>query len=149
MERLDAVSPRIVECLRDASPETLRSTAIAACEFALSRVIVPYDIVSEAMDALRRQPMARERFSTKLAALAERLDQDYFELHAAAGERRDANDEWLTRFHQARAATAVAYACDEDAWTAAVESIYEAAMAIPESERDALFKLVETRIAKV
>ncbi|MFC7625929.1 hypothetical protein [Microlunatus sp. GCM10028923] len=130
--RLDSVEGDLADRIRAASPERQRAAVAAAAEFVIGATGVSGDGVADALNALQSGTADADR-QRRLDQLAERLDDEAFDLQDAG---RD--EEYSARFAQARAVSALAYAFDPDAETAALDGIYEARATAPDGQRDGI-----------
>ena len=130
--RLDSVEVSLAARIRAASPERQRAAVAAAAMFVIDATGVSDDSVTEALNALQSGAADADR-QRLLDQLAERLDDEAFDLQDAGR-----NEEYSTRFAQARAVSALSYAFDPDAETAALDGIYEARATAPDGQRDGI-----------
>ncbi|MGH7128649.1 MAG: hypothetical protein ACREJB_17115 [Planctomycetaceae bacterium] len=128
MVRLSTISPDLVVRLRRMSAAERRELAVAACEFAVSRVELQHPSIDRALSLLRQGSQLPPEDRTALETLAADLDERYFDLQDAAEDGRAGPEDFLHPFAQARAVAALLSVFHEDSLTAAEEAIYEAAM---------------------
>jgi hypothetical protein len=142
MRGIDLVFPEPTDVLRAASTEQRRSAALAACEFATVRAPVDEPIVARAIRDLRAGLRLTDDTRKELDALAEHLDDEYFDLRDEAEAGRASEADWLPLFEKARAVSALSSAGHSDSLEAASEAIYEAAATVDEEEKKGLLELV-------
>jgi hypothetical protein len=124
--RLDTVAPDLVERLEgEEEPELRRLTANVA-QAALREQDVRDESIDGGLAALREGRFGDSEEREAVKAFADRLDELAWDLQ----ERVDAGEaeqvDYLTAFRKARGATALWFALDADARTAAIETAYEA-----------------------
>lgn len=134
MTRLESLSPDLGDKLQRASAVKQRAASLAACEFAISHAKVEHAIVEKALEKVRRAGVLAPQERDELVALAEQLDEEYFNLQEAAEEGRASTEDYMRLFGQARAVAALSFAGGEDALQAATEAIYEAAATTEDKE---------------
>jgi hypothetical protein len=126
-DRRDLLDPRVRSALERASPEQLRRLALAAATCAVQSIETRPseldDLLSEAQGFQGEASIA-----DRVRLLAEELDDRYLALHAESGG--DTSDREVLLFRVARAAAAIAFACEPDPEYAASESLYEATHAL-------------------
>lgn len=140
MIRLEAVSKELVEKLAAATSGQRKKAVILACEHALQAASLSIPIVDYSLEKLRQGEIFSSQLMLELNALAERLDNEYFELQEESGESSGFSSGVLSLFSQARAVSALAFAGGEESIASSAESIYEASAAVDDS--DALLKIV-------
>lgn len=138
MMRLETIAPEVVLLLKRARLDQARRAAWAACDVALQTVPLGDDI------ARIRSVCDRESLSSQqqleLREFIARSDQEYFELHEASESGRAAKQDFLRKFAEARAASALLFAAQADGAEMAGEAIYEAAAAV-EDKQDLFTKI--------
>ena len=123
----------------------MRAAALAACEFAASHTNFQHPLVREALEKLRKGPATLSATQqSELEALVETLDNEYFDLQEADHEGRASTGDYLQKFAQARAVSAVLFAFKDDAYEASTQSVYEAAAAL--KDKNPLFSVVEATL---
>jgi hypothetical protein len=142
MNRLETLAPDLAERLRRASPDKQRAAALAACQFAIAKANVPHAGIEEACKGLRSGAGLSAAQQSEIEALAASLDNEYFDLQEAAEEGRATTEDYLRKFAQARAVSAVLFASKSDPLEASTEAVYEAAAAA--EDKGALFSAVES-----
>jgi hypothetical protein len=144
MDRLETLAPELVRQLTNASPTRQRATAIVAAEFALERTGLRSRVIDESRRSLQAvgQVSAAER--TALEQLRANLDSEYFQLQEAAERREAGSEEYLRKFAQARAVSALLFASMTNPFEASAEAIYEAAAAL--DDKRPLFAAVESAL---
>ncbi|MES2788383.1 MAG: hypothetical protein V4719_02095 [Planctomycetota bacterium] len=120
--------------LRRAQESRQRAACLAACEFAVATTGISSSAVVQALQLLRVSQPISAGLKHDLGTLMQRLDEEYFDLKEAAEERNASESEWKRVFSQARAASALAFASNENAFEAATEAIYEATTAVDDRE---------------
>lgn len=121
--RLNTNFPALAAAFHRASAFKRREAARVAVEIVIARTSLQGDLISEALELLRRRADPPRGLREHLDALAARLDESYFD----AADNGDAAS--LTLFSSARAIAAVAYALSGDD-KVLHEAIYEATVAI-------------------
>lgn len=144
MNRLETLAPTIAEGLRQASPTRQRAAALAACQFAIAKANVRHDCVEQAYNVLRKGTELSAAQQSELEVLVANLDNEYFSLQEAAEEGRTTNEEYLRKFAQARAVSALFFASKSDPLEASTEAVYEASTAV--EDKEALFSTVESAL---
>lgn len=142
MDRLETLAPELVKRLSQASPAKQRAAAIAASEFAIEKADVQHAAVDEARETLRTAGGMSAAQQAAVEALVSILDNEYFDLQEAADEGRATTEDYLRKFAQARAVSALLFASKGDPFEASTEAIYEAAAAI--DDKRPLFSVVES-----
>ena len=138
--RLDSVNKDLAARIRAAPPSRQRAAAAAAAAVVIDATRVAESQVVEARRALE-SGAADEGRQHDLDQLAERLDDEAFDLQDA-----EEHETYSERFAQARAVSALAYAFDPDAETAALEGIYEARSTVPDSGRAEIIAAAEAHL---
>ena len=127
--RLQLIAKELMAELMSVDEASLRRVAVAVSMLALQRSGLESPVVNKALEYLNEGRLVPQRIRTDLEDLVDQLDEKYFDLKEAA-EAADKGDEmWHPEFHQARAAAAVFFVCEEDPLLAASESAYEASVA--------------------
>lgn len=134
MSRLETISKSLATALHHAPANRQRAACLAACEFAIAQTGVGSPAVEQALRMLRSsQPISAE-LKHALDTLAQRLDEEYFDLQDAAEESDATEDEWKRAFSQARAVSALVFAFGENAFDAASEAVYEATATVDDNQ---------------
>jgi hypothetical protein len=127
LTRMETEWPDLTRLLRAATPARQLAASLAGCELALARTGLDEPLLTAACRRLRQgQRTLSPDERSQLEALANRLDQEYFDLHDAAEVGQASEAQWTAKFYQARATAAVLNAFDANPFEAARESIYEA-----------------------
>src|SRR5262249_20350290 len=103
------------------------AATLEACRFALAAAQLHHPTLERAINCLEGSHPPTDEERTRMAVVAEQMDQDALEIMRAADEGRASREEYLAAFSQARAASAVLWALAHDPLVAAAEAIYEAA----------------------
>ncbi|TCC54257.1 hypothetical protein E0H73_39600 [Kribbella pittospori] len=144
MLRLETVDPGLVAMVDGASDATRR--AVAAAAVALTREWTGLNdervLALPAAVAEGRVGDCSERRAVN--SLVEELDGVQWDVQDGVDAGDATAEEHLEAFSRARAAASVAFAADDDARSAALEGLYEAAMAIDDLGmlRDAVGRVV-------
>jgi hypothetical protein len=146
MSGLAFLSQELDTKLRSASPAQQRAASLVACQFALAKARIEAPVVANALAELRAGRAFSPSLKAQLDSLAEKLDEQYFDLKDAAEAGTADPKQWQDMFAKARAVTALSYAGDEDAYKAAAESIYEAAFTILDDNKQELLAMVEAAL---
>jgi hypothetical protein len=130
--RLDALSPDLAVLLARADPRARQLAVLAACSQAVAASGGSSPEVGRGLELLEQassgNDLERAALLRRLGVLQEELDEVYFELQAQE-EGRVSQGSHLPKFRQARAVSAVVFGLRSDA----LEAVYEAAAAVPES----------------
>ena len=133
-DALRDLSKDVADKLDNIGDRERREAALLACKRAISRRGPATPEIARGLRMLESGIYGEEGAISAIQRLVEEIDMQYF----AAQERYDAGqgDEatFLKLFRAARAASAVAFALDNDPLTAAVWSIYEASAALGDHE---------------
>lgn len=126
--RLNTLSRSITEQLLAAQSGQQRAAALIACRMAIDNTSLKHVLVDEVLDVLQAEGKITDHVKAALSKLADELDNGYFDL--ANKTNSDSATEMAARqmFCQARAVTALRFACDDDIHISAAEAVYEAAM---------------------
>jgi KaiC/GvpD/RAD55 family RecA-like ATPase len=144
MNRLESLAPDVAERLRQASPDKQRAAALAACQFAIAKADVRHAGIEDACNGLRKGDGLSTAQLSEIESLAASLDNEYFDLQEAAEEGRANTEDYLRKFAQARAVSALLFASKSDSLEASTEAVYEAAAAVEDKER--LFATIESAL---
>jgi hypothetical protein len=144
MIRLQTLDPGLVQRLRQASPAKQRAAALAASEFAIEKANVYHAGIEEARKSLRDGGGLSVAQRAELEALLSKLDNEYFDLQCAAEEGRATAEDYLQKFAQARAVSALLFASNDAPFEASTEAIYEAGAAI--GDKLPLFSAIESAL---
>ena len=120
--------------LRHAPENRQRAASLAACEFAVAHTGLVAPVVEQTLCTLRASRPISAESRHALETLAQQLDENYFDLPEAAEEGNAPEDARKLAFSRARAASALAFAADENALEAASEAIYEAAATVDDNK---------------
>ncbi|MEX0677020.1 MAG: hypothetical protein WD063_08095 [Pirellulales bacterium] len=142
MDRLETLAPELVQRLSQASPAKQRAAAIAASEFAIEKAHIQHAAVDEACESLRTAGGISAAQQAEVEALMSILDNEYFDLQEAAEEGRATTEDYLRKFAQARAVSALLFAAKDDPFEASTEAVYEAAAAF--DDKRPLFLVIES-----
>jgi hypothetical protein len=142
LSRLEALSPKTAHAIRRASEAKQRLAVLLACEIAVCESMVADGIVEDALKAMRERAVNVGDIRIQLNHRSEEFDRDYFRLKQAAEDERRIDDECMIPFVKARALAALCFGLEQDLQTAALEAIYEAAVAVKEKERPKFFDMV-------
>jgi hypothetical protein len=142
MNRLLTLAPELVQRLQQATHAKQRAAALAASEFAIDAANVQNACIAELLNSLRQHGRTSEAQRQELETLKSDLDDEYFELKESAEQGKTTSHEYLRKFAQARAVSALLFACNDDPFEAATEAIYEAAAAFDNPQP--LFKLIKS-----
>jgi hypothetical protein len=127
---LNTLAPDLLERLVRYDEALSRELASRFAQAALAAVPVTDSSVERALDVLRAGVSGDRALQDELQALVDALDQEQWDYEARVDE--GASDlEDPRGFARARAVSALAFALDPDALTAAAESAYEADAACP------------------
>lgn len=140
-DSLQQIAPDLSERLRGETDDRLRTVAVAVCRFAVKNSALDSAIVRDVLDRLERGRGVPEGLRTDLEEFVEDLDKHYFEMYRAAQAGLPGSKEVDAAFQKARAAAAVLAACEEDAFVAAAECLYEGWAAI-DQDTTAIRRLV-------
>lgn len=124
--RLNTIAPDLVEQLEREPEPRLRTMAEGVVDAALRDAEIRSETVDSALAALRagRYGESDERSATK--ALADELDEAAWDIQERVDAGEAEQEDYLSAFRRARAATALWFALDDDPQTAAMEAAYEA-----------------------
>lgn len=124
--RLNTIAPDLVEQLEREPEPRLRTMAEGVVDAALRDAEIRSETVDSALAALRagRYGESDERSATK--ALADELDEAAWDIQERVDAGEAEQEDYLSAFRRARAATALWFALDDDPLTAAMEAAYEA-----------------------
>lgn len=124
--RLNTIAPDLVEQLEREPEPRLRTMAEGVVDAALRDAEIRSETVDSALAALRagRYGESDERSATK--ALADELDEAAWDIQERVDAGEAEQEDYLSAFRRARAATALWFALDDDPRTAAMEAAYEA-----------------------
>jgi hypothetical protein len=84
MMRLEAVAKELTVKLKAASPAKQRKAALAACRLATQTGLIEEPIVLDALDQLQQHGVLPTQSISELRALADQLDEKYFDLQDRA-----------------------------------------------------------------
>jgi hypothetical protein len=146
MSGLALLSQELDKKLHSAPSAKQRAASLVACEFALAKARLEADVADAALAGLRAGRAIPPSLKPQLDSLAEQLDEQYLDLKEAAEAGSTDPKQYQDMFAKARAVTALSNACDEDAYKAAGESIYEAAFTIMDDNKQELLALVESAL---
>jgi len=128
--RLDTLSPGLTELLERIDRDTRRSVVMTACSRAVAATGIPDSELTRGLDLLKSTDQdsdaERAEVVSRLSALQDELDEQYFTLQEQAEAGEPSKDSFLTRFREARAVAAIVFGLKGDA----AEAIYEAAAAV-------------------
>lgn len=127
--RLDSISTELADRLRNTSEEGLRRVATAAGRLGVARILISDARIDMALAALDRGELDGD-MRVRLDGLVEELDQAAWEVQQRAHAGRALENDYVTAFAKARAASALACALDVDPKRAAMEAVYEAQAAL-------------------
>lgn len=144
MNRLETLAPGLAERLRQASSDKQRAAALAACEFAIDKANLQHVGIQEACKTLRKGDSLSSSQQSEVETLVANLDNEYFDLQDAAEEGRATTEEYMRKFVQARAVSALLFASKSDPLEASTEAVYEAAIVV--EDREPLFSAVESAL---
>jgi hypothetical protein len=145
MTRLETASEQLAQELRHASVAKQRAATLRACELALQDADVGDAQVQLGLDQLREKGRLTAEARLRLKALADEADENYFDLQEKAPDSRKAQEDYRRFFRQARALSALYFAGEDDVLAGAMESIYEASVAV--DDKDGFYKSVRTALA--
>lgn len=128
--RLDVIAPDVSARLQHLSTKQLRQVTYTICKLALDRTDVQEPVLNEAMESLKAEQYDHVALHEQLGHLVERLDQKQWDAQDAVATGQADETTYLFAFAQARAAHAVYFALQSNAFTAATEAIYEAQAAL-------------------
>jgi hypothetical protein len=129
MNRIETIAPEIVDLIDRASLLLRHKILVGVCATAIEGSGIEHDIVSSMFNEFQRNGVILARMRKILQELANEFDEKYFDFQDS-GEGELA----LQRFRQARAIAALAFAGDNSNKTSALDAIYEAAMAVSDSQ---------------
>ena len=124
--RLNTIAPDIVEELEREEEPQLRLAAERVAGAALQEADVRDETVDRALTALRAGRYGESEERSAVKAFADRLDELAWDIQEQVDTGEAEQEDYLTAFRKARAATALWFALDEDPRTAAIEAAYEA-----------------------
>jgi hypothetical protein len=124
--RLNTVAPDLVERLEAEGQPELRRLTANVVEAALREQDVRDESVDRGLEALRAGRFGGTEDRAAVKALADRLDELAWDLQEQVDAGEAEQDDYLAAFRKARAATALWFALDPDARSAAIEGVYEA-----------------------
>jgi hypothetical protein len=142
MDRLETLAPELLRRLKQASPAKQREAAVAASEFAIEKAKIRDAEVDDARRSLHKGVGLSTAQRVELETLMSNLDNEYFDLLEAAEEGRASTEDYLRKFAQARAISALLFAGKDDPFEASREAIYEAAAT--SDDKQAFFSVVES-----
>ena len=148
MRGLALLSQDLDKTLHGAASTKQRAASLVACEFAVAKASVEAPVVATALAELQAGRVFPSSVKAQLDALAEKLDEQYFDFKEAAEAGCADPKQWQDLFAKARAVAALSNAGDEDAYIAAGESIYEAAFTVADENRHELLALIEAVLDK-
>lgn len=127
MDRLESVSPDLYQILRSCPPAALRSCAITAAKIALDETGGQDESTKAVFQQIESGKYGDSSLSREVQKESDESEDRYFKAEEAE-DNGDAplNTESLVYFSRARALSAVVYAGSENAFSGAVEAIYEA-----------------------
>jgi hypothetical protein len=131
--RLGSISSDLVARIENATASKQREIALKAAEFAIDQTGLNAAIAIRAFLAAKDGRFAVAR-RTELADLVSELDGHQFEVGERVEDGGASQEQYLSAFALARAATAVYCATDGDAKIAALEAAYEAAMTVDDPQ---------------
>lgn len=123
--RLDTVAPGLVDLIRAATPDEQRRIALAAAR----RAVVDAGVEDPVLVSTVGSGAADAAALDHVRRVAGVLDQQSFELQDDVDAGRAAGRDHAIAFARARAASAVAFALDQDA----LEAVYEAWHAVDDT----------------
>jgi len=138
--RLQSKDADIVQRLMQATSLQHRQIAIAAAEWALRMNGLNDLELTSAVKALKQDGKLSVDDKSKLEALVEKFDDEYFQ----AEDSGAAEEEYLQLFGKARAVSALLFSGGDDSFAAAAEAIYEASVATDDEKP--LFDLVRSHL---
>jgi hypothetical protein len=144
MNRLERLAPDVADKLRQAPPDKQRAAALAACEFAIAKANVQLASILEACEGLRKGSGLSPAQQSEIEAIVASLDNEYFDLQEAADEGRATMEDYLRKFAQARAISALLFASKSNPLEASNEAVYEAAAVV--EDKGPLFSAVESAL---
>ncbi|AZR21111.1 hypothetical protein NX81_000520 [Xanthomonas vasicola] len=133
--RLDSISPELVKKVYLAGEAQKRHAVVAACNHALNAVapLDPnYDFLIN--DITLGVLFSDEKLS-QINEVVSSLDERYFAAQDEGGENIGRGEDYLSFFSQARAIAALMYAGKGESSFYACEAIYEASMALDDSQQ--------------
>jgi hypothetical protein len=139
--RLNSLSESLVESLRQADESHRRQVELTACLMAVSSVGIRGDEIDAAIGMLSCGGERSATVRSKLQALSEQADEEYFQLRAEA--RRMTPDVALL-FRKARAFSALAFSLSPDS-KHLYEVVYEAICA--SENRTEAIRIVENALS--
>ena len=129
MNRIETIAPEIVNLMDRASLFLRHQILIDVCAAAIEGSGVKQETVHSIFNEFQKNRIILADMRKFLRDLEDEFDQEYFDFQDA-GEEELA----LQRFRQARAIAALASAGDNSTRTSALDAIYEAAMAVSDSQ---------------
>ena len=133
--RLEMVEKSLVERLKKANQTQQRDAARIACKLVFQAVSVDFPIVNDALKQLHRGSKLTIEQISGLNSLAAKLDEQYFDLQDRLDNEKSLYVDALRLFSQARAVSALSFACGELSLMSAAEAIYEASTAVDDGTR--------------
>lgn len=135
MMRLETLDKELAARIRVAKPCQQRAASLIACQVALHEVQMDINIVLQATEELRIKGVISHQQIAELNELVDQLDDAYFDLLVRSEDEPDLMPEAMCFFRQARAVSALSFAGGTDSLSAAMESIYEASIALDDATR--------------
>lgn len=145
MNHLSLIDSNLARRLEATDVDNRRDIAQAVAFTAVEHVNLDDPRIVAAIDALRAGQVGDTQERTTLEALVEELDNSALDAHDRLDEGTGSEAEYDREFSRARAATALWSAFEEDATTAASDSIYEAYHAVGE-EADVIRNVFGDRV---
>jgi hypothetical protein len=133
--RLELIAPELPAGLAHLPEPQLRGVALAAATFALEQTGLDDPVLGQALAAVRQDRRDDPGLRGRVESLVDTLDERQFELQEAVDNGEGDKVAQSAAFARARAANAVFYALDPDAFTAATDVLYEAYAATGDLER--------------
>jgi hypothetical protein len=132
--RLRSVDLALAERLAQLTDHQLRRCAAAAARFAVAQIGLQHAAIAAALEAVDRGLWGDTPVRDAVKSLADQLDVVFWDLGDAAEAGTATGDAVTHAFERARAATSMFFALDANATVAAFEAIYEAHIALGESD---------------
>ena len=125
-ERLSSIAPDVVEVLASSPTHQVQAVARRAAGWAASATELLDPRVSAALGLLADGRIGPSPERSALARYAAELDQRAWEIQGQVDQGRAKEADYLGAFSQARAASAICFALDEDPRAGAADAVYEA-----------------------
>jgi len=125
-ERLSTVASDLVERIEGASEAVLRQSTGKAAQYAVEQVGLRHEIASRALATLDDHEFGESEERRAVESLVNELDERAWDIQDQVEQAQATEEQYLATFTQARAASAIWFALDEDPRKAALEAVYEA-----------------------